>query len=443
MPMATVEDEKSTKPWTAVLEKSATLRSELANALVSRQEELPWRSSASPLPARPMIIRREVARALGDIARRSVKLAVDECWRRVDNVEQLAEMLDVPFTGLMKHPSNWIRWGDSQARPDLVLESGIPRVLELNIGGAIGGESSAWLEQVFCSATLPSLPQLRLHGGRFLEDRLELLVRMAASRGVQRPRIAAAGFGPGYFREAIDRASQSGFSFDYVELADLVEDEGLRNLAGTKFDIFLQKFIASGAYADGEPMAALESAVLNDSCLVASPEVSSLYSNKRVLAWLWESVPGRSASDVEFIQRHIPWTARLVDQAIELHGRKVNCIEYSLQNRERLVLKPESSFGAQGVVLGRSCSDEEWSTQIASHFAQGRSVVQELCRVTPLSLPTMDPRGDGELISTQVNTVVSPFLISDRLSGFMMRFSADNEVVNGFDGSINAVLVSQ
>lgn len=64
------------------------------------------------------------------------------------------------------------------------------------------------------------------------------------------------------------------------------------------------------------------------------------------------------------IQRHIPWTRRVEERITLFDGAEVDLAPFIVDNRERLVLKPNDEYGGKGVVLGWDVSAAQWQQAV-------------------------------------------------------------------------------
>jgi uncharacterized circularly permuted ATP-grasp superfamily protein len=94
------------------------------------------------------------------------------------------------------------------------------------------------------------------------------------------------------------------------------------------------------------------------------------------------------AEERRAIAAHVPWTRRLEERTTAYRGRPVDLIPFVLEQRERLVLKPDDEYGGKGVVLGWETGAAEWERAVAAALAEG-SVVQERAVIPREPYPSM------------------------------------------------------
>ena len=114
-----------------------------------------------------------------------------------------------------------------------------------------------------------------------------------------------------------------------------------------------------------EPLGLLLGAVACGQCVVLNPFGAVVAQNKKLMALLWEKLEQLSPESQATVRAHLPLTLRL--EAVHR--------EQLLAQREEWVLK--SDYGCEGaeVVVGRTCTPEEWLLCLTK-AAPGRFIVQ-------------------------------------------------------------------
>ncbi|PDP87141.1 hypothetical protein CQJ94_13355 [Glycomyces fuscus] len=431
--------------WHTLLAERAPEVPELAEAVKSRMSVAPWRHPDAPVPVSPVLLSRRTAAEIAHAGREVVRLAVAECMRRTSSPRELARLLGIEPSPLLSDRGSYNRWAASQARPDIVISGGVPKVLECNIGSALGGTEDHLRLDPLLLGSGAGREFGREHAvglGRTVQARRELLTRIARDRGAAgRLRMGIAGHGESAFADVVEDAAAHGVDAFFVELDDLAEDGGLRRGSEPPMDLFLQKFIAAGAYRDGEPMSALEAAVHRDSTFVANPELASLFSSKTVLAWLTAAAEHLPEADRRTVRRHVPWTAELRDSPVVYEGVRQELLPLVLRARHDLVLKPADGFGGHGVVVGSATGAAEWEAAVEDCLEK-RYVVQAHVRPDTLSISSWDERSaTHELLDT--DAVISPFVIDGQVTGYLARAGGPRSggVVSAGTGALATVFV--
>jgi uncharacterized circularly permuted ATP-grasp superfamily protein len=85
----------------------------------------------------------------------------------------------------------------------------------------------------------------------------------------------------------------------------------------------------------------------------------------------------------------------LSDRRVTLpDGRTAELLEHARQERETLVLKPNRSYGGEGVLVGPASSQAEWEQAIDRAAADPqRWVVQQLASIPVYEFPVCDADG--------------------------------------------------
>ncbi len=96
------------------------------------------------------------------------------------------------------------------------------------------------------------------------------------------------------------------------------------------------------------------------------------------------------------IAEHIPWTRRVEERKTEYRGQTIDLVPFVVQNRDRLVLKPNDEYGGKGVVLGWTTDSSAWDQAVMTALRESY-VVQE--RITLPSEPFPRLVGDRVQIS--------------------------------------------
>jgi hypothetical protein len=102
-----------------------------------------------------------------------------------------------------------------------------------------------------------------------------------------------------------------------------------------------------------------------------------------------------SEEERRVFHRHVLWT-RVVGERRTLlpSGESGDLLEYARQEHETLVLKPSRGYGGDGVLLGHTVGETEWSRALDAALADEESwVVQRLAPIPVLEVPTLAEDG--------------------------------------------------
>lgn len=100
-----------------------------------------------------------------------------------------------------------------------------------------------------------------------------------------------------------------------------------------------------------------------------------------------------NADERQIFRRHILWTRVVSDRKTMLPGGQAgSLLDFVRREHERLVLKPNRSFGGEGVVIGHLLHKEEWQRAVERAVADPeRWVVQELATIPVSEFPVIGP----------------------------------------------------
>lgn len=137
---------------------------------------------------------------------------------------------------------------------------------------------------------------------------------------------------------------------------------------------------------------------------------------------------------------HVPWT-RLVREArvSDPSGRRVELVRYIRSHQASLVLKPNTLYGGQGVVIGRAATRAEWERTLAKALrGRTRYVAQRRAPIATHRFPRLRGRG----VEWVERSVVSGFFVNSTGTGLIGRFSSDPVVnVSRGGGLLSALMV--
>jgi hypothetical protein len=121
-------------------------------------------------------------------------------------------------------------------------------------------------------------------------------------------------------------------------------------------------------------------------------------------------------------REHLLWTRLVREERVsDPQGRLVDLPAYIRRRRSWLVLKPNTLFGGEGVLIGSEVSRREWERGLHRALrGRERYVVQERACIPTDTFPTLTARGG---VSWQERCVVSGFFFSSTGVGLVGRFS--------------------
>lgn len=403
-------------------------------------------------PVRPMVISEAFHQELGRLSDRLAMLVLEACQRRASTAGELLDLLgmshdQVPL--LRKDEPLGDHLLDA-ARADVVLDQGIPKFVEINIDGAVGGTAQADLvSSRFHSVYKDQVPELRLMVPPSSVDSRFAQIR-SRFEGSGKIHLAIPlyehGILQGVANEAeriqrhkpmIDSAERFGIIAAPVPWRELSNDAEGRLVCGeTRFDAVLRLFV-TGVEPPSAGLTALIKSVQQGTVQVHTPEASWLLSNKNVLAWLWSDIEQLPPADQHFVRTHVP-------QTVLVGPEDESTVRSATAHRQEWVLKPADGHGGAGVVLGQTVDEETWRNAVSGAVLTGGHILQRLVQTDRMEIAFYDDR-TGTVRSEPVPFVLGPFLFGRQISNIFVRHGVPGggQVVNVLQGSVlNSILIA-
>jgi hypothetical protein len=116
----------------------------------------------------------------------------------------------------------------------------------------------------------------------------------------------------------------------------------------------------------------------------------------------------------------IPWTRVVAERTTTWRGAAVDLVRHILDDRERLVLKPNDDYGGKGITLGWTVDDATWEAAVKTALASPH-IVQERVEIPSEAYPSWVD-GRVEYIDRQYDT--APFVTNgEYMEGLLTRLS--------------------
>lgn len=320
------------------------------------------------------------------------------------------------------------------ARADLYRDGAGFKLLELNLGSALGGFHVADVNRLLLRADL-----MRNFADRerlAFVDTMPLLADLLRRRHPS-PVVALADWPDTYqvwepsLRAMAEQFGELGIDARPCEIGELRANGGGLTLAGAHVDVVFRYFALAQATAEPEGRELFEPlarACERGQVELFTPLTTTLLASKQALVLLSDERhrPAFSGAELALIDRCLPWTRQLRDGAVHVDGVRVDLHDHCLESRDTLILKPGYLYSGHGVVAGWAVGDREWRAAIDDAW-NGPFVVQR--RVVPSPEPFPDPE-TGELRPWVV--VWGVFVAGRRYGGCFNRCSPnlDDGVVN-------------
>jgi hypothetical protein len=373
------------------------------------------------------------------------RLVLEACRRRARTAGELRRVLGVPEGRIQLLDETEPLTGRliNAVRSDLLLERGVPRMVECNVESALGGVLDAdgvikrWMDVY---ADEPMFTAMGAAAPPSAVDARYDAIRADVGPGKVTGMLFTAGGGypgadrPNYMinrlRPFADRGRELGVDLVVYPVEWVEQDEQGRLKAGDRtLDAVWRMFVPP--FVDDSPgMAAVRAAHAAGTFRMYLPTAVWLLSNKTIFAWLWEDLELLTEADAEMVRATIPRTW--------VYGPELR--QRAIDERERLVFKPTDDYGGRGVFIGPLTSPEDWL--MALDTADGAHIIQELIEADPLTMQFLKP-ATGDVVEAEVSYCVAPYLFDRIPAGVFSRFAPPRAggVVNLTQGALTGGLL--
>jgi hypothetical protein len=143
----------------------------------------------------------------------------------------------------------------------------------------------------------------------------------------------------------------------------------------------------------------------------------------------------------QVMRRHVLWTRLVSDRrTVSPNGEEIDLLEYARRERESLVLKPNRSYGGEGVVVGPAAAQGEWESAIdRALLDEDKWVVQQVAQIPVKSFQVLD---ESDCVHVEPFYVVVGMAPSRDGVAFVVRASQQHVVNVAKQGGMCAVMVS-
>jgi glutathionylspermidine synthase len=225
------------------------------------------------------------------------------------------------------------------------------------------------------------------------------------------------------FRIICSAARRHGLDAVHATTEELTYDGSVLRLGGEPVHLVYRR-----ALIDDLEEGDLTAAARDGTVCVVNPARARVANNKKLFALLDDPRFSHLVTrrEAEVIAETIPWTRILRPGRVTYGNWVVDLLEFVSDNRQRLVLKPASEYGGQGVSLGIETEQAGWDRILADHAERGDYIVQEYVPVPEEMFPTVE---DGHVQMRLKRFNINPFGIGGRYAGMITRIS-DRAVIN-------------
>lgn len=132
-----------------------------------------------------------------------------------------------------------------------------------------------------------------------------------------------------------------------------------------------------------------------------------------------------NTQEIEAINKHVPWTRKLEDGNSHYNDEKINLIEYSLENKNQLVLKVDNETRGSNIFIGKITDVDTWSKLI--HDRKNINyIIQEYCEIPQVNVPIYNGE-NTEFVDRKFG--IDMFMFGGEFAGVVSRIS-EKDIIN-------------
>lgn len=217
--------------------------------------------------------------------------------------------------------------------------------------------------------------------------------------------------------------SESGIECVITDPRNLELKDGWLYAEGKRIDILYRRLLMNDYFEmQDECKAMLEGYKAQKTCFLNTFR-SNLVHKKSIFSLLTDRDYNfiLNASQLEAIQRHIPWTRKLTYRKTRFRKQLIDLVDYVIQNKDEFVLKPNDSYGGKGVSIGEDITQLAWEDNVKEAILEGY-VVQEVVRVKREAFYL---RKNDEWKSYPTLVDLAPYLNGPLIGGCLTRTTAE------------------
>jgi hypothetical protein len=282
-------------------------------------------------------------------------------------------------------------------RADLFRDATAFRVMELNLGSALGGLDNALLNRAFL--TEPTVAEfVAAHGLSYTDTMGVLAATLRAECGIgdgEQPLIAVADWPDSFgilhrqLQAGAGQLARYGLTAVACHLGELSYSGGRVWLGSRPVDVVYRVFLIKDLLRPeaGDLAGPLLRAAGHGEVRLFAPMDAEVYGSKGALALLSDEANRNlfTAAELDRLDRILPWTRMVRPGPVTVDsGGEADMAEYARAEREHLVLKPTALHSGAGVIQGWLTSPDEWRDRLAAAM-DGPYVLQR--RIRPLAEP--------------------------------------------------------
>ena len=137
-------------------------------------------------------------------------------------------------------------------------------------------------------------------------------------------------------------------------------------------------------------------------------------------------------AELDAITKHVPWTRMFRDETTINKGEEIDLVDWTRENKHKLVLKPNDDYGGHGIYIGWVSGEKEWEEAIKIALVNGDYLVQERVETSKESFPMLFGE-EGKFAFAEQLVDLDPLLFYGKVGSAFTRLST-SELANVSSG---------
>lgn len=214
------------------------------------------------------------------------------------------------------------------------------------------------------------------------------------------------------FKEAFER---KGINTIICDARDIKRKDGHIYKDDFRIDAVYRRLVTFEAIDHWDEIQDFIDAYLNDEFVMIGSFKSQIMHDKRIFIKLFEDRVKKflSKDELEFIEKHVPYTAMLTKDTVE----------EVLNNKNKYIIKPVDNNASKGVYVGKDHTKAEFTKILKEHVDTGY-IFQEYIEPYKRAVVLFDE--DGNLEVKKLKSVVGMFIYNKKFKGLYTRYGEGN-----------------
>ena len=214
------------------------------------------------------------------------------------------------------------------------------------------------------------------------------------------------------FKKAFEK---KGIKTIICDARDIKRKDGHIYSGDFRIDAVYRRLVTFEAVQHWDEIQEFIDGYLNDEFVMIGSFKSQVMHDKRIFIKLFEDRVKKflSKDELEFIEKHIPYTAMLTSETFE----------EVLKNKDKYIIKPVDNNASKGVYVGKDHSKKEFEA-ILKKFVGTGYIYQEYIEPYKRDVILFDEKGNLEV--KKLKSIVGLFIYNKKFKGLYTRYGEEN-----------------